>query len=69
MGDNRDDSADSRYWGFLPLNYIKGRPWLIYFSYRAERDAYKKTSIQQRLKKFASFLPKARWKRFFKIIR
>jgi signal peptidase I len=68
MGDNRDNSADSRYWGFLPQSYIKGRPWIIYFSYKAERDAYLKTSFRERLKKIVSFLPKARWKRMFKII-
>lgn len=34
MGDNRDNSLDSRYWSFLPINYIKGKPWVIYFSRR-----------------------------------
>jgi signal peptidase I len=68
MGDNRDDSADSRTWGFVPLANIKGRPWIIYFSYEAEREAYLKTSFRERLKKIVSFLPKARWGRLFKII-
>ncbi len=68
MGDNRDNSADSRYWGFLPLSYVKGKPWVIYFSYGAERDAWQKTSLQARLKKIASLIPKARWGRFFKVI-
>ena len=69
MGDNRDNSWDSRFWGFVPFSYVKGRPWMIYFSYRAEHDAYKKTSLSDRLKKLASFLPKDRWKRMLKFIR
>ena len=69
MGDNRDNSEDSRYWGFLPLNNLKGRPWLIYFSYVAERDAYQRTSVRDRLKKLVNFLPKARWRRILKVIR
>jgi signal peptidase I len=32
MGDNRDNSADSRYWGFMPKSYVKGRAEVIYFS-------------------------------------
>lgn len=69
MGDNRDDSYDSRFWGFVPLSNVKGRPWLIYFSYEAERDAYKKTSVNDRLKKLTRFIPDARWNRLLKIIR
>jgi len=69
MGDNRDNSMDSRYWSFLPLSYIKGRPWLLYFSYEAERDAYLKTSMRERLDKLVKFIPKARWKRMLKIVR
>jgi signal peptidase I len=34
MGDNRNDSADSRYWGFVPRGAIVGKPALIYFSWR-----------------------------------
>jgi len=68
MGDNRDDSADSRTWGFVPLANIKGRPWVIYFSYEAERDAYLKTSFRDRLKKILNFIPKARWGRILKTI-
>ncbi len=33
MGDNRDNSEDSRYWGFVPIDAVKGRPLIIYFSY------------------------------------
>ena len=32
MGDNRDNSQDSRFWGFLPLNMVKGKAMFIYFS-------------------------------------
>ncbi len=69
MGDNRDNSMDSRYWGFLPLDYIKGRPWIIYFSYKADPDAYLKTSLRDRLNKLVNYIPKARWKRILRIIK
>jgi signal peptidase I len=68
MGDNRDNSQDSRYWSFLPMSYVKGKPWLIYFSYQAERDAYLKTSLSERLKKIVSFIPKARWSRMLRVV-
>jgi signal peptidase I len=32
MGDNRDNSEDSRYWGFMPRSYVKGKALFIYFS-------------------------------------
>ena len=35
MGDNRDNSQDSRYWGFLPRGYVKGKALVIYWSYDA----------------------------------
>ena len=40
MGDNRDNSQDSRYWGFLPRDYIKGRALMIYWSYESGREDY-----------------------------
>jgi len=39
LGDNRNDSEDSRYWGFVPRSAIVGKPFLIYFSLRALDDA------------------------------
>ena len=36
MGDNRDNSQDSRYWGFLPRGYIKGKALFVYFSFGEE---------------------------------
>jgi signal peptidase I len=36
MGDNRDNSQDSRYWGFLPRGYVKGKALMIYWSYEGD---------------------------------
>lgn len=38
MGDNRDDSQDSRFWGFLPQSYVKGRALFIYWSFDVPDD-------------------------------
>jgi len=69
MGDNRDNSADSRVWRFLPVDYVKGKPWIIYFSYQAESEANLKTSLGDKFRRFLTFLPKARWSRLFRLIR
>ena len=45
MGDNRDDSQDSRYWGFLPQSYIKGRALFIYWSFDTPDDGSPATSF------------------------
>ena len=36
MGDNRYDSKDSRYWGFVPRENLRGRPLFVYYSYDPE---------------------------------
>ena len=40
MGDNRDHSWDSRYWGFVDRDAIMGRPMVIYWSVQATSDDY-----------------------------
>lgn len=34
MGDNRDNSMDSRYWGFLPMDHLRGRPFIVWWSFK-----------------------------------
>lgn len=73
MGDNRDNSADSRYWGFLPRQNVKGKPVVIYWSYEADKESYLAVDYSTRLKNVlmtvVNFIPKTRWKRFLKVIR
>ena len=73
MGDNRDNSRDSRAWGFVPRDYVKGRAFMIWWSYDEDRDAYLKTSIADRLRgiwlKLSHLLTKSRWERTFHIIK
>ena len=45
MGDNRDRSWDSRYWGFVDRHAIMGRPMLIYWSVEATSDDYEDRSL------------------------
>ena len=67
MGDNRDNSQDSRYWGFLPRENIKGKALLIYWSYEAEREDYQDegagATIKGLVSVFAHFFTRTRWDR------
>jgi signal peptidase I len=66
MGDNRDNSQDSRYWGFLPRSYIKGRALMIYWSYDAGPDQYSQDGTITRLVSVIThFFTRTRWERIF----
>jgi len=70
LGDNRDSSLDSRYWGFVPRENIIGKPLIVYWSYDAPTEDLNDTSISWRhmtdLGK--NFFSKTRWRRTFLLI-
>jgi signal peptidase I len=71
MGDNRDSSLDSRYWGFVPRENIIGKPLIIYWSYDAPTEALANPTIglDHLLDLMQNFFTKTRWRRTFKLIR
>ena len=40
LGDNRDNSSDSRYWGFVSDSLLRGQPWVVYFSYAPDSSSH-----------------------------
>ena len=71
MGDNRDSSFDSRYWGFVARENIIGKPLIIYWSYESttERLASSTISLDHALDLVQNFFTKTRWRRTFMLIR
>ena len=73
MGDNRDNSQDSRYWGFLPRELVKGKALVIYWSYESDRDENEDTSAGATVRNippvFTHFFTRTRWSRMFHQIR
>ena len=72
MGDNRGDSQDSRYWGALPVEYVKGRAFVLYWSYESESEFYVDVGIGPTLRRLGSsathFFTRTRWNRLLKAV-
>ena len=71
MGDNRDHSLDSRFWGFVPRDHIIGKPLLIYWSYQTTQDRLTGAllSVDHLSDLARHFFTKTRWNRTFRLIR
>jgi len=72
MGDNREQSWDSRFWGFVPRGVVSGRPLLIYWSFETARDEYLHNSLGDRVFQIVDliihFPIKTRWRRTLKFV-
>lgn len=62
MGDNRDNSQDSRYWGFLPAHYVKGRALMIYWSFEPAAGEQRE-GFAALISSLGSIITGTRWER------
>ena len=72
MGDNRADSLDGRYWGFVPRSNLIGRPLFVYWSFPTPDDLDKASAAEQTrfaLHEVVHFFDETRWRRTFKVVR
>jgi len=72
MGDHRDVSLDSRYWGFVPFENVIGRPMFIYWSFVTPRDEYERQSLGDRVAWMFNiifhFFDRTRWSRMLHVV-
>jgi len=69
MGDNRENSADSRYWGLVPRDSVVGKPLLVYWSYDAPTDELEDWNTGHLIDVLTHFFSKTRWDRMFLVPR
>ena len=63
LGDNRENSLDSRYWGFVPRSYVVGKPLVVYWSYDAPTADLQEWTLAHVLDVAGHFFTKTRWER------
>ena len=73
LGDNRDNSNDSRFWGTVPRRLIKGRAFLVYWSFRVGGTHPESANVLGRVRQLAyvaaHFATNTRWARSFRVVR
>jgi signal peptidase I len=69
MGDNRDNSLDSRYWGFVPRENIIGKPLVIFWSYDAPTEDLVDYNANHFIDLAKNFFSKTRWERTLMLVR
>ena len=72
MGDNRDNSLDSRYWGFVPKSNMIGRPLVVFWSFNVPEETGEPKPIPDRVVSFLHttihFFGLTRWNRIFRLV-
>lgn len=73
MGDNRDNSNDSRFWGEVPVSHLKGRAFAVYWSFASDVEAEEPVSLSAKLRQLGTvalqFATHTRWNRAFRVVR
>jgi signal peptidase I len=69
MGDNRENSSDSRYWGLVPRENIIGKPLVIFWSFDAPTEEWVGDAGSHYVDVVTNFFTKTRWNRTLKLVR